>query len=141
MPQPYPRAAVSVALFRGDEVLLIRRGKGAYEGAWSLPGGAIMMGEHAQDAARRELHEETGLLALELALGDVAGAIVRNHAGDIVAHFVISVFAADAWSGTLAPGDDASEAAWFGPEARGMLSCTPGLEQAIGRARRALETR
>jgi len=141
MPQPYPRAAVSVALFRGEDVLLIKRAKGAYEGTWSLPGGSIALGEHAQDAARRELHEETGLLALELALGDVADAIVRDSAGDIVAHYVISVFVADAWAGMLTAGDDAREAAWFGPESRSALLSTPGLEQAIMQARMALERR
>jgi 8-oxo-dGTP diphosphatase len=141
MPQPYPRAAVSVAVCKGDEVLLVRRGKGAYEGLWSLPGGSIALGEGAVDAARRELREETGLLALELSLGDVAGAIVRDNAGEIVSHYVISVFAVDAWSGELAPGSDASDAKWCGPEARAALACTPGLEAAITRAKAALKLR
>jgi 8-oxo-dGTP diphosphatase len=141
MPQPYPRAAVSVALFRGQEVLLVQRGKGAYEGSWSLPGGAIALGERAKDAAVRELSEETGLLALELCLSDVADAIVYGGAGEIVAHYVISVFAADAWSGTLNPASDARAAGWYGLEARSFLDTTPGLEDAIEQARKALDHR
>jgi ADP-ribose pyrophosphatase YjhB (NUDIX family) len=140
-PQRYPRAAVSVAVFRGEDVLLVRRGKGAYEGFWSLPGGAIELGEDALDAARRELREETGLLASALTLSDVTGAIVRDKAGDIVAHYVISVFAAGQVSGTLKAAGDAREAAWFGPGPRQLLERTPGLEEAIARAWKALEKR
>ena len=60
----YPRPGASVVVFRGDEVLLVQRGKRPYEGFWSLPGGEIQWGETAAEAARRELKEETGLLAL-----------------------------------------------------------------------------
>jgi 8-oxo-dGTP diphosphatase len=138
MPQAYPRAAVSVAVFRGDEVLLVQRGKGAYRGCWSLPGGAILLGEPAAEAARRELYEETGLLARELILGDLADAIVRDAEGAVEVHYTIAVFAADHVSGNLAAAGDAQDAGWFGPEARRGLETTPGLETSIERARHAL---
>jgi ADP-ribose pyrophosphatase YjhB (NUDIX family) len=139
MPQTCPRAGVSVAVFRGDEVLLVKRGKGAYRGFWSLPGGAIELGETAMDAATRELLEETGLLATDLALGDVADAIRRDAGGAVETHFTIAVYTTERVSGTLAAGADAQDAGWFGPAARMQLERTPGLEQAIERARRALD--
>src|SRR3974390_1710373 len=83
MPQAYPRAGVSVVVLQGGDVLLVQRGKGAYRGFWSLPGGAIELGETAEAAARRELMEETGLLASDLTLGDVADVIVRDTAGAV----------------------------------------------------------
>ena len=42
-------------MFRGGDVLLVQRGKGIYRGAWSLPGGAVELGETALEAAKREL--------------------------------------------------------------------------------------
>jgi 8-oxo-dGTP diphosphatase len=139
MPQAYPRAGVSAALFKGNDVLLVRRGKGIYRGAWSLPGGAVELGETAFEAAKRELLEETGLLALELTLSDVADAIVRDSSGAVETHYTIAVYASDRFSGTVAAAGDAVDAAWFNVEAVASLERTPGLETAIGKARLALQ--
>jgi len=139
MPQAYPRAGVSVVVLRGGEVLLIQRGKGAYRGLWSLPGGAIELGETAEAAARRELTEETGLLASELTLGDVADVILRDATGAVDAHYTVAVYVTDRVSGSLAAAEDALDARWFSPEARLQLEQTPGLEAAIGKATRALD--
>jgi ADP-ribose pyrophosphatase YjhB (NUDIX family) len=135
----YPRPGVSTAVFRGDEVLLVQRGKRPYGGFWSLPGGAIQLGEAAADAARRELKEETGLLALTLTLGDVVDGILKDGSGAVKAHFTIIVFATHDVEGVLAAASDAAAAAFFGPEERMRLQGTPGLEQAIENAKRALE--
>jgi ADP-ribose pyrophosphatase YjhB (NUDIX family) len=135
----FPRPGASVVVFRGDDVLLVQRGKRPYDGFWSLPGGEIQWGETAADAARRELKEETGLLALKLTLGDVADGILKDGTGAVTAHYTIIVFATRDVEGILAPASDAAAASFFGPEERTCLQRTPGLESAIENARRALE--
>ena len=135
----YPRAGVSIALFQGGEVLLVERGKGIYQGAWSLPGGAVEPGETAQEAARRELSEETGLLALDLTLSDVASAILKGPDGAVETHYMIAVFACQQFSGILKAGGDVPDARWFAVEAIPSLTRTPGLEAAIEKARQALQ--
>lgn len=63
----YPRPALTVdcVVFGVDEaqleVLLIRRGAPPFEGCWALPGGFVDEAETVEEAARRELQEETGL--------------------------------------------------------------------------------
>src|SRR3954463_9115876 len=63
----YPRAALTVdcVVFGLDEedlkVLLIQRALAPFEGRWALPGGFVRVSEPLEDAARRELEEETGL--------------------------------------------------------------------------------
>ena len=56
-----PIVGVGAVVFRGNEVLLIRRGKPPRMGDWSLPGGLQEIGETVFEAAAREVQEETGL--------------------------------------------------------------------------------
>ena len=60
-PEPIP--CVGVVCFRGNEVLIIRRGQAPRKGDWSIPGGRIEPDESEQDAVLRELFEETGITA------------------------------------------------------------------------------
>ncbi|GAA0934663.1 NUDIX domain-containing protein [Kribbella koreensis] len=54
------------------QVLLIRRGIAPYRGRWALPGGFVRPKEDLEEAARRELQEETGLLSDRIHLEQVA---------------------------------------------------------------------
>ena len=101
-----PIPAVGVVCFRGDEVLLIRRGRPPRQGQWSLPGGRIEPGERALDAALRELVEETGVQAEILGLVDVVDGLFVGH------HYVLIDYAARWMSGEPVAGDDAAEAAF-----------------------------
>ena len=103
---PAPIPAVGVVCLRGDEVLLIRRGRPPKQGEWSLPGGRIEPGERTEDAALRELREETGVEARINRLIAVVDGIFPE-AGR---HYVLIDFAADWVSGEPVAGDDAMEA-------------------------------
>jgi 8-oxo-dGTP diphosphatase len=101
-----PVPAVGIVCLRGDEVLLIRRGKPPKMGEWSLPGGRIEPGERAADAALRELVEETGVTAQITGLIDVVDGLFAE-AG---LHYVLIDYAAEWVSGEPVAGDDALEA-------------------------------
>jgi len=62
---PRPSLTVDCVIFGLDEsdlkVLLIQRGQAPFEGQWALPGGFVQMNEMLDEAARRELQEETGV--------------------------------------------------------------------------------
>jgi 8-oxo-dGTP diphosphatase len=87
----WPRCGASAAIFRGGEVLLIQRAKGAYTGLWSLPGGHVEPGETAKQAAAREVMEETGIEAEIGGLLDVHDIILRE-GDELKVHYMIAVF-------------------------------------------------
>jgi len=58
-----PINCVGIVCIRGDNVLLIKRGKPPRMGQWSIPGGRIEKGESELQAAARELFEETSIRA------------------------------------------------------------------------------
>jgi len=109
-----PVPAVGIVCFRGDEVLLIRRGTPPRRGEWSLPGGRIEPGEATKAAALRELLEETGVTASITGLVDVVDALFENRAGDLITrHYVLIDYVARWVEGEPMAGDDAAEAKFF----------------------------
>jgi len=103
-----PIPAVGVVCLRGEDVLLIRRGKPPRMGEWSLPGGRIEPGERAAEAALRELREETGVEARLVGLIDVVDGIFPE-AG---LHYVLIDYLAVWVAGEPEAGDDAMAAAF-----------------------------
>lgn len=118
-----PVAAVGIVCFRGDDVLLIRRGQPPIEDAWSLPGGRIEWGERAADAALRELKEETGCTAAIVGLIDVVDAVLSRRSGEDApwGHYVLVDYAARWTAGEPKAGDDARDARFFSPSTLAAL--------------------
>lgn len=106
----WPRCGASATVFRGDEVLLIERGKGALKGFWSLPGGHIEPGETARAAALREVREETGIEAELVGLLDIHDVILHGPGDALSAHYLIAVFWGRWLAGEPAAGCDAAAA-------------------------------
>jgi 8-oxo-dGTP diphosphatase len=99
----------------GGRLLMVRRRD---DGRWDLPGGRVEVGEATQDAAARELLEETGLRAHHLSLLDIfsgPGTLHTYPDGDTVA-WVTAVYLCREWSGEPRAADDAAEVGWFEPE-------------------------
>ncbi|CAG0975182.1 MAG: NUDIX hydrolase [Rhizobiaceae bacterium] len=115
--------AVSVALLRGGHVLLVRRGREPSRGLYAFPGGRIEPGETVEEAARRELHEETGLAASDL-------AVLRNLAIDSrrdgrMVRYRLTVLSGRWLAGEAIAADDAEAVGWFRFDELADLPITP----------------
>jgi ADP-ribose pyrophosphatase YjhB (NUDIX family) len=118
--------AVGAVVRRGDEILLVRRGRGAGVGRWSLPGGRVEFGEPVTAAVAREVVEETGV---EIEVGDFLGWVERIGSDPFDYHYVILDFAAAPRrpEAEVRAGDDADDAAWFPCAALADVDLVAGL--------------
>jgi ADP-ribose pyrophosphatase YjhB (NUDIX family) len=107
---PAPTASAVIVDEHG-RVMLTRRGIEPFRGLWDLPGGFVRPGEDGEQAARRELLEETGL---EIALGPVL-AILRDVYGSGDEPTFNVFYLARVAAGTPRPSSDVSEIGWFAP--------------------------
>ncbi|MEM9837806.1 MAG: NUDIX hydrolase [Pseudomonadota bacterium] len=105
-----PIVAVGGVVLKGDEVLLIQRGRQPLKGHWSIPGGKVEQGEALEDAVVREILEETGCTVEVLGLIDVFESLPEQE-GD--RHFVMVDYACRYVSGTVEAADDAMDAAFL----------------------------
>jgi len=107
-----PLVAVGAVVFKEDKVLLVLRAKPPAENRWTIPGGSVELGETLQEAAEREILEETGLTIQAGKPVYTFDVIERDPKGKILFHYVIVDLAADYVSGELKPGDDANDVCW-----------------------------
>src|SRR6266478_1791264 len=89
-----PFLAVSAAVVRAGQVLLVRRARGPADGLFSLPGGMVEIGETLTEAVIREVREETSLAIEPVGLAGFREAITRDRDNRVERHFVILPFAA-----------------------------------------------
>jgi ADP-ribose pyrophosphatase YjhB (NUDIX family) len=108
-----PIVGVAAVVVFGDQILLIRRGREPMLGAWSLPGGALELGETTAEGVAREIFEETGARAQPIEIVATLDRIVRDEAGKVQFHYVLVEWLCVAdGSCDLVCGDDAAEARW-----------------------------
>jgi len=109
----HPFVGVGAVVWRGEEFLLVRRGKAPRLGEWTIPGGRQDIGETVRETAIREIREETNL-AIEIAgLVDVVDAINHDDEGRIRFHATLVDFAARWTGGEARAGSDAMGVGWF----------------------------
>ena len=107
-----PIAGVGAVIVRDKQVLLIRRAHEPLKGEWSLPGGAVELGETLEAAICREVLEETGLVVEVLDTVKAFDRISRDETGRVRYHYVLIDFLCRVTGGSLACATDALEARW-----------------------------
>ena len=122
-----PYLAVSAAIFREGKVLVVRRARKPALNLYTLPGGAVELGESLPEAAAREVREETSLIVEPIALAGHREVIVRDAQGRIERHFVILCFAARWIAGEPVLNEELDDAQWLVPAALSGLKTTDGL--------------
>ena len=129
MGKVHPIPSVGAVIIDGGRILLIRRGGGAYAGSWAVPAGRQRHGETMEEAVRREVEEETGLL---VEVGDPVWV------GDILdpddpasSHYTVVDFAAFIVGGEMAAGDDADEVRWVNLDDVREMPLTPTMEEML----------
>ncbi len=135
-PQPlHPQIAVSAAIFREGQVLLVRRARSPAKGFYSLPGGRVEFGETLHAALHREVAEET---TLQVEIVGLAGwrEVVPSAAGG--GHYLIMSFAARWSAGEVVLNEELDDHQWLAPEAIGEIKLTAGLIDIIRSAQRLL---
>ncbi len=99
----------------GNRVLLVRRGQEPLKGEWSIPGGALALGETLQSAVQREVIEETGLEVEAGMVVEVLDKIVVE-SGRVRYHYVLVDFLCKVLGGKIKPDSDADDARWASHE-------------------------
>jgi 8-oxo-dGTP diphosphatase len=107
-----PILGVGGVVFDDDRVLLVQRGHEPLQGAWTLPGGGVEVGETIAAAVVRELLEETGLVVEAGPVVEVVDRIDTDPVGRVRHHFVIVDVLCRAVGGRLAPASDAADVCW-----------------------------
>ncbi len=140
-PRAYPErpyVAVSAAVIRDGQVLVVRRARSPAQGLFTLPGGAIELGETLAAAVVREVQEETGLVIEPVGLAGCREVITRDAEDRIERHFVILAFAARWLAGEPTLNAELAEARWLAPAQISALPTTEGLADIVAAAFRRL---
>ncbi len=129
-----PLVGVGAIIFRRNRILMAQRGKDPLKGWWSLPGGALELGESLEDAVRREVLEETGLQVEPVKLFEVFERIMRDANGAPEYHYVLIDYVCRVTGGELFPGDDVAAVDWVRRQDLPSLQITEGTLAVIERA-------
>ena len=107
----------AVILMAGHRIVLVKRKHEPLKGRWSLPGGALEVGETLEQGAAREVLEETGLVVEVGPIVEVFDRILPDRTGRVEYHFVLIDYLCRPRGGVLAAGSDVDEVALADPEA------------------------
>lgn len=108
-----PQVGVGAIVFHNNKVLLIKRNQAPNAGQWAIPGGRVKLGESLQQAAEREILEETGITIRAGEPVFTFDVIQKDDQQQCQLHYVVIDLEAQYLSGNPVAGDDAADASWI----------------------------
>lgn len=120
-----PQVGVGAVVFHDGAVLLVQRRNPPCANEWAIPGGKVRLGETLQQAAEREILEETGI---HIKAGEPVYAfdlIENDTSGQVRWHYAIIDLQAEYIQGEIQAADDAIAAAWLKPEDLAGVTINP----------------
>jgi len=111
-----PIVGVGAIVVDDGRVLLVRRGRPPLQGEWSVPGGAVEVGEALSAAVQREVLEETGLIVSVGPIVEVLDRIHTNGDGRVEYHYVLIDYLCSVVGGDVRAGSDVLDAVWATPQ-------------------------
>lgn len=126
-----PQVGVGAIVFHQNRVLLIKRGQPPNKNQWAIPGGRIQLGETLQQAAEREILEETGI---RIKAGEPVFAfdlIQHDDEHQCQWHYVVVDLSAEYLNGDPVAGDDATEARWVSADELAELPVNETTQQLL----------
>ncbi|UCE11138.1 MAG: NUDIX domain-containing protein [Candidatus Thorarchaeota archaeon] len=112
----FPIPGVGAIVVGSKGILLVRRDKEPARGLWSIPGGAVEVGEGQEEAVYREVYEETGVRVEVLGLVDTFDVILQDEAGETEFHYLLNHYLCEAHTEETTPESPEAEVGWFHPD-------------------------
>lgn len=132
----FPIPGVTAVVLGAKGILLVKRDKEPAKGKWSLPGGAIEVGESQEEAVAREVMEETGVVCEVLDLISTADVITHDELGRTEYHFILNNYMARAETVEVRPETPEAEVKWFGTDLLPLSEMPSGTMDVIEKAKK-----
>ena len=129
-----PIVGVGAVIVHDGRVLLVKRRYEPLAGQWSLPGGALELGETLETGLSREIKEETGLAVRIGPVIEVFDRIMLDQAKKVQYHFVLVDYLCWPAGGSLAAGSDVEDAIFVDAADLTRFDLTDKAQAVIARA-------
>lgn len=129
-----PYVGVGAVIVEGGRVLIVKRRYDPLAGQWSIPGGAVELGESLEDCVVREMREETGLDVEVGPVIEVFDRITRDETGGVRYHFVLVDYLCWPVGGELIAGSDVADVRFVDPSELADYRLTAKAVDVIARA-------
>jgi 8-oxo-dGTP diphosphatase len=126
-----PFVGAGAVVHRRGRVLLVRRKNPPNQGKWALPGGLVELGESSQEAAVREILEETGLKVRVEGLLDVQTDLHRDAQSRLEYHYLLVDYLAEPVGGRLKLNSESSATGWFDKGQARRLAMSEGTRTVL----------
>ncbi len=124
---PRPIVGVGGLIFNGNKILLGLRGKDPGKGKWSIPGGAVAVGETLEEALKREIYEEVGICVEVKDIVAVLDRIIKDENDNIAYHYILIDFLCIPVDHSIPrPGSDLVDCRYFSIEEIDRYNLTRG---------------